>query len=431
MCIRDRDRAEEITAELASLARRYPQEWRRTAEQVLAARASRAEVTRQVQDLETRIGEVEMAVHAQREAIVGEVARWFTVFVALMTAIALSVHGFQRRVVIRSLVRLQTSLRDVLESGHVTTLPVRDPRSEIGAVSTLCNTLFQRLEEDRQQKVRQLESVSRSLATVLQRSDEVHAIACQTRHSVADSRGLVTGLHRLADQVRVASLQVEAFARETETSMQSSQRGVEAMQAATRETSDAVFRVRRSLDTLVVEVDQANAIIDVMKSIADQTNLLSLNAAIEAARAGEHGRGFAVVADEVRKLSVQTQGSLGEIEGILSQLKASTGGLQATMDGIENAARHQEQIAGDILQTTHVVRDQSRQSMEAARSAGMSVKDQVEYVASFRRAFDTVGEHVDRSESVAQGIRHEVRDKVAAIAMELGLGSQLEHMAAQ
>src|SRR5690606_9575669 len=170
---------------------------------------------------------------------------------------------------------------------------------------------------------------------------EVDRIAAATEQ-MSQSIGEVTALSK---QVLQAATQAEQAAAEGRQSVGQTIQSVSALARQLGETGDKVNDVA----TATADIRK---VLDVIESIAEQTNLLALNAAIEAARAGEQGRGFAVVADEVRTLASRTRGSTDEIKAMIEQLvtnsNKSVAVVQRSIEQLQDTRQHAEQ-SGKML----------------------------------------------------------------------------------
>jgi len=269
-----------------------------------------------------------------------------------------------------------------------------------------------------QSGIEQLASSAQSLSAVTEQTNlEVSSQKEETEQVATAMNQMTATVHDVARNAEEAAM----AAQTADGKVEDGQQVVRQSMARIEQLADSATSASTSIESLSAEIQNIGTVLSVIKSVAEQTNLLALNAAIEAARAGEQGRGFAVVADEVRALAKRTQQSTEEIERLVSALRSAA---HSSVQQIQNSGELVKLAVADALQTESALGSiaaavsliqQMNQQIAAAAEEQSSVAEEI------NRSVTSIRASADQSSLAMQGN--------AASSIELAqLGVELKGM---
>ncbi|WP_051321527.1 bacteriohemerythrin [Chrysiogenes arsenatis] len=219
-------------------------------------------------------------------------------------------------------------------------------------------------------------------------SDQVSESVAQISTNIENVAHLATSTQEHAEGVQTLTINGEKMVMESSASMQ--------------KIAMTVEQSAKSVQHLAEQSDKIGSILSIIRDIADQTNLLALNAAIEAARAGEQGRGFAVVADEVRKLAERTGGATGEISSMIEQVQKETLVAVAGLNSVTPIIQRGVEISHETSDLLLAIRQASRDTLDKMEQLSKLVSDQVHLTEEVVSQVEASNDVTHKAESLIQ-----------------------------
>jgi len=383
-------------------------------------------LTDAISTLRSAVVEVKKFADSSKEQAVSQVNKSRTIIIVI-ALIAVAAGVFISVLVISSIRKPLSQVVEVIGNiadGDLTQKIDVERSDEFGELSNSVNDLVNKLRD--------------ILGGIASGSQQLAASAEQTEAIAKQGHDSINRQREQTELVATAMAEMTATVNEVANSANSTLQEVQGANSETQTGQSIVKRNIATINSLASEIESAShvinklneysdnigSVLDVIRGIADQTNLLALNAAIEAARAGEQGRGFAVVADEVRTLASKTQESTSEIQGMIERLQ------NGTKDAVSVMEKSQEEARISVDQTA-----KAGEALESITRAVGVINDMSTHIASSAEEQSAVTnemhENITTISSLAEQNAQGANESLSASQQLARLAEQLQNMVSQ